>query len=524
VPLLVWNPLSDRVACNPPMCRVGVLWMVVLALLWGCGGPAVAPAAPLQPAQTTTATRQSETAASSPNSLQGSSTTSTPVISERLTALVIGNSAYESAPLANPQNDARAMASALAELGFEVDQRTNVDQREMKRAIRDFGQRIALGGVGLFYFAGHGMQVGGNNYLIPTKADIQKEVDVDLEGVRVDSVLTEMDAAQNRLNMVILDACRNNPFQRSFRSAARGLAFTEAPNGTLIAYATAPGSVAADGDGENGIYTGALLRNLKVPGVTVEQMFKTVRVQVRNATGGAQTPWESSSLTGDFYFARRLLDEGETCPEGTVRRGLECVANVTMECPSGMLFEPGKGCIPRLETTCPFGGAFQPGVGCVSGPAERGAETTAVSLGFYSKQPDITFWLADPKAEGGYQKLCVAPCRASVNRGWQRFAISEGDDEPKPAMAAMNVATSATLSGEPPESPVAGVRNTFRYVGGGMLLVGAGLATYGIVDEQDGLIYSGAVIGGLGGLFFGITYTLNAPEQPLSLTLTPDVQ
>ncbi|MGE0388213.1 MAG: caspase domain-containing protein [Gammaproteobacteria bacterium] len=199
-------------------------------------------------------------------------------------------------------NDARAMAQALAETGFSVTLLEDGTETSMRRAIRAFGDELLRGGAGLFYYAGHGMQVRGRNYLIPVNADIQREDEVEDQAVDANFVLTKMDTAKNALNIMILDACRNNPFHRSFRSATQGLAQMEAPSGTLIAFATAPGSVAADGDGDNGVYTKHLLQQVRQPGVPVEQLFKQVRNGVMADTKERQVPWESSSLRGDFYF------------------------------------------------------------------------------------------------------------------------------------------------------------------------------------------------------------------------------
>ncbi|MDQ2975088.1 MAG: caspase family protein, partial [Acidobacteriota bacterium] len=219
-------------------------------------------------------------------------------------ALVIGNGAYTKAPpLKNPPNDARDMAATLKALGFEVSNGINVNQREMKRLIREFGQKLKAGGNGLFYYAGHGVQARGHNYIIPVDADIQSEADVEDSGVDVGLVLNYMDDAQNGLNIVILDACRNNPFSRSFRSASEGLAQVDAPTGTLIAYATAPGRVAADGVGENGLYTSELLKAMRLPGLSATDMFMQVRAEVMKRTGNKQVPWEASSLVGSFYFS-----------------------------------------------------------------------------------------------------------------------------------------------------------------------------------------------------------------------------
>jgi formylglycine-generating enzyme required for sulfatase activity len=218
-------------------------------------------------------------------------------------ALVIGNGAYTSAPpLKNPPNDARDMAVTLKALGFDVTSGINVNQRDMKRLIREFGQKLKAGGSGLFYYAGHGVQSKGRNYLIPVDAEIQSEAEVEDSGVDVGLVLNFMDDAQNGLNIVILDACRNNPFSRSFRSASDGLAQVDAPTGTLIAYATAPGRVASDGTGHNGLYTSELLKQMRVAGLSATEMFMRVRADVMKQTANKQVPWEASSLVGAFYF------------------------------------------------------------------------------------------------------------------------------------------------------------------------------------------------------------------------------
>jgi hypothetical protein len=221
---------------------------------------------------------------------------------ENRVALVIGNGAYASAPLTNPVHDAQDMATALGRAGFDVIHRENVDRSAMRAAIREFGRKIRQGGVGLFYFAGHGVQVDGANYLVPLGSNIEEEFEVADEAVDADSILRAMGNADNQLNIIILDACRNNPFARSFRSANRGLARMSAPTGSLVSYATAPGSVAADGDGRNGVYTKHLLDAMQQPGRTLEQVFKQVRINVDRDTAGKQVPWEESSLTGDFYF------------------------------------------------------------------------------------------------------------------------------------------------------------------------------------------------------------------------------
>ena len=220
---------------------------------------------------------------------------------ERL-ALVIGNGNYEVSPLRNPPNDARAMAAALRECGFEVIERIDSDQRTMDEAIREFGRRLSHGGVGVFYYAGHGMQVDGRNFLIPVGADIKAEDEVKYRAVDAGMVLGKMETAASRVNIVILDACRDNPFARSFRTTTRGLKRMDAPIGSFIAYATEPGGVAADGEGQYGLYTSKLLEHIRTPGLPVELVFRRVRKSVTAATGDAQVPWDASSLRDDFFF------------------------------------------------------------------------------------------------------------------------------------------------------------------------------------------------------------------------------
>lgn len=238
-------------------------------------------------------------------------------LAERRVALVIGNGAYPSAPLKNPANDARDMAIALRKLGFEVIEKINAPQKEMNRAIAQFGDKLNANTVALFFYAGHGMQVRGKNYLLPIDAQISSESSVRAETVDVDAVLDQF--AASPLNVVILDACRNNPFERRFRSTGGGLAQMDAPKGTLIAYATAPGKVASDGEGRNGLYTQELLKQLQTPELSVEAVFKRVRAGVARATGDAQIPWEASSLTGEFYFRPpRAAAVVEAAPETVV--------------------------------------------------------------------------------------------------------------------------------------------------------------------------------------------------------------
>ncbi len=230
---------------------------------------------------------------------------------EPRSALVIGNSAYASSPLANPVNDADAMARLLEQRNFKVTLLTNADLAKMEAAVDLFGQSLGKGGVGLFFYAGHGMQIEGRNYLIPVGARIENERDVKFNALDVGRILGKMEDAGNRLNIVFLDACRDNPFARSFRTAATGLAQLDAPSGTLIAYATAPGKLASDGvDSSNGIYTRYLIEQLGVPGQEINPALQAVRRQVIETTGKKQVPWENTSLTGAFYLTPiDMLDE-----------------------------------------------------------------------------------------------------------------------------------------------------------------------------------------------------------------------
>ncbi len=222
-------------------------------------------------------------------------------------ALVIGNAAYEHfGALANPANDARDMARTLRGVGFSVTELVDATFSEMDEAVFEFGETLAReGGVGLFYYAGHGVEAGGVNYLIPVEQRVRAERELAYKSIAVDRVLTEMEVARNGTNIIILDACRDNPLPAGARSAgsSRGLSVVQAPSGSLVVYATSPGQAAADGRGRNGVFTGALLNHLTTPGVDVMDMLRDVRRDVMAATGNEQTPWENSSLTTRFYFA-----------------------------------------------------------------------------------------------------------------------------------------------------------------------------------------------------------------------------
>jgi hypothetical protein len=219
-------------------------------------------------------------------------------------ALVVGNGKYKDAPeLKNPPNDARAMGEALKGAGFEVTMRLDTGREELVAAIRDYVHAVEQKKcVGLFYFAGHGVQLAWRNYMLPVDAVIDKIDDMARQSVDIERLMQGLSKADNPMNVIILDACRENPFGKDFRVEHKGLSQMDAPARTLLAYATSPGNVASDGEGANGLYTENLLREVKVPEAKIEDVFKRVRLAVRRKTAGAQIPWESTSLEEDFWF------------------------------------------------------------------------------------------------------------------------------------------------------------------------------------------------------------------------------
>jgi hypothetical protein len=231
-----------------------------------------------------------------------------PAVAEKRVALVVGNSAYQNIPpLDNPKNDAKLMADTLSSLGFTLiggRAQLDLDKPALDNAVQNFGRQVQGADVALFYYAGHGVQVSGSNYLVPVRANPTREADVDFQMVDINLVLRQMQGSGTRLNMVILDACRNNPFgSRGLRASDGGLAQMRAPEGTLISYATQPGSVAQDGTDGHSPYTRALAATIRRAGLDIFQTFNQVGLAVKRATGGSQQPWVSSSpIDGTFYF------------------------------------------------------------------------------------------------------------------------------------------------------------------------------------------------------------------------------
>lgn len=265
-------------------------------------------------------------------------------------ALIIGNGSYTDAPLANPPNDARLIAQTLRGLGFEVTELIDADQRAMKRAVRDFGARMrSFGpdGVGLFYYAGHGVQSNGTNFLIPVGAQVAHEADLDIEAVDAQAIVKRMEQEGSQLNIVILDACRNNPYARPTRGVKvqSGFARLQAPAGSFIAYSTSPGNVAEDGSGQNSPYSRALAVHLAQPGLPIEEVFKRVRRSVMQETNRRQVPWESSSIIDDFYPAGRSSGTGTQVALSTTSSAVtSTVRSVLTSTESEKVAKPGFNC------------------------------------------------------------------------------------------------------------------------------------------------------------------------------------
>jgi len=244
-----------------------------------------------------------------------------PAVADKRVALVVGNGTYRNvARLDNPANDARLLVDTLRDLGFVLvggAAQLDLDKASFDRAVQDFGAQLQGADVGLFFFAGHGVQVRGTNYLIPVDANPTREADVDFQMLDTNLVMRQMEGAGTRLNLVILDACRNNPFSGRglvvgrgrdtgsirLRDTSSGLAQMQAPEGTLISFATQPGSVARDGSDGHSPYSKALAETIRRPGLGIFDAFNQVGLEVKRATGGAQQPWVSSSpIDGAFYF------------------------------------------------------------------------------------------------------------------------------------------------------------------------------------------------------------------------------
>jgi uncharacterized caspase-like protein len=238
-------------------------------------------------------------------------------VTEERVAIAIGNAAYRVSPLDNPVNDSRLIAGLLEKAGFKVFRYENLDRNGLTKALRDFGDRLTDRTIAVFYYAGHALQLRDHNFLVPVDAEIRNEDEIEMTSVDVGFILARMSSAHSRINIVILDACRNNPYAGKTRPA-RGLAQMDAPVGTFLAYATAPGKVSEDGpdsNSQNSLYTAQLAKHLLTPGLPVETLFKRVREAVVRGTNGAQVPWENSSLLGEFAFVPGVTQASKTSAE-----------------------------------------------------------------------------------------------------------------------------------------------------------------------------------------------------------------
>jgi Caspase domain len=265
-------------------------------------------------------------------------------------ALVIGNSSYRSGPLKNPRNDAEDVASKLSGLGFVVIRRTDLTIREIGSTLREFRLKLVPGGVALVFYAGHGLQIKGENYLPAVDAEISTEEDVPNQSLAMGQIMSVLDDSKVRLSLIFLDACRDNPFARSFRSSAGGLAKMDAPSGTLISFATRPGSVASDGSGRNGLYTQNLLAAMDIPDLPIELALKRVLSAVKRDSNGKQEPWIEGSIEGDFYFRTSVDVAVQTAPTPSLT-----LPNHPTDPVSAAVFPSTSCAVPKGITKIPNG-------------------------------------------------------------------------------------------------------------------------------------------------------------------------
>ncbi len=363
-----------------------------------------------------------------------------PAWAQKRIALLIGNGGYEHVSgLANPRSDAELMAITLERIGFQVTLLTDANQFLMKTKIADFGRQLRESGpdtVGLFYYAGHGVQSHGANFLIPTDAKIQHEADLDLVGVEADWVLRQMESARNVTNIVILDACRNNPFVGAAR-LDDGLAEMDAPTGSFLSYATAPGSVAVDGVGSNSPFTKALADAIQVPGLAIEQVFKQVRIDVLQSTGGQQTPWDASSLVADFAFIEEeRADPMETLLWSSVRNtnDPEQLALFLEVYPDGAHSEEARGLLLAVES------------GQVTTPAPPALQPTQKSVATETQTPAVTSgaspFQASPEETALFETAMTSLARSDLEAYLAAY--------PQGVFAAL---VQAELNNLPPEEP-----------------------------------------------------------------------
>jgi formylglycine-generating enzyme required for sulfatase activity len=237
---------------------------------------------------------------------------------EQRFALLIGNANYPDAstPLTHPTRNAKLLSDELQRSGFDVDVKENLGKEELQRALDGFRQKVKPGSVALIFYSGYGLQMGRQTYLIPINAQVWTENDIRRDGISVETILSDLNGRGARVKLLILDASRRNPYERRFRSAPAGLASIDAPTGTLVMSAAAPGKVINEAEGESSIFVGELIKEMRAPGLTAEEIFSRTRVGVSRISNGEQVPWVSSSLTDDFYFNRPPPRVATTPPGG----------------------------------------------------------------------------------------------------------------------------------------------------------------------------------------------------------------
>jgi TPR repeat protein len=378
---------------------------------------------------------------------------------ERRVALVVGNFGYAHVPqLANPGNDAALIATTLRQLGFTLvgdAAQENVDKAHFDQLVQNFGRAIQGADVAVFYYAGHGMQVGGSNWLVPTDANPTRPQDLEFQMVNADLVLKQMNGAGTRLNLVILDACRNNPFGAlGDRAVQGGLAQMRAPEGTMISFATQPGNVAADGTGANGPYATALAASMRKPGLDIFHVFNQVGLAVKHATDGAQQPWESSSpIDGEFYFTQTdaasdtittaALDVAPATPgdqQGSARGAVPSEASAPSNDtpPTSAGSSTDKVALAKVPTPAPKPGAADTGTApapsALQALAEQGKADAQFDLGFaYAKGQGVP---RDDVAARHWFALAAAQGVAKAQY-WMGFMAERGRGGPRSYAAAL---------------------------------------------------------------------------------------
>jgi hypothetical protein len=306
-------------------------------------------------------------------------------------ALVIGNAAYINSPLRNPENDAKDFAKSLKGFGFTVIERTNLTTKQIGPMLREFRSKLVAGSVAVIFYAGHGLQIKGENYLPAVDADIQGEEDVPMQSLSTRQLMDVLADSGTRMNLVFLDACRNNPYSRRFRSTTRGLSRENVPSGTLMSFATRPGGEAADGDGRNGLYTSVLLQQLKLADQPIEQVLKKVVTGVKQASNGQQEPWIEGSIDGDFCFAEcggssnaRLDADDEAWVITQKSNNLSAYQAYLAKFPSGRYRGAAEVALAALK-----GGGNTPANTVTEGRESRNSDTQA------NNRPILGVWYSD---------------------------------------------------------------------------------------------------------------------------------